>query len=51
MVLRMEKVEESQLYYTTPQAKKQAENAGNAKEYAVFPADFLPEPAGQRRKD
>ena len=29
-------------YYTTPQAKKQAENAGNAKENTIFPADFLP---------
>ena len=39
--------EESQLYYTTPQAKKQAGNAGNArgkrrKSLTVFPADFLP---------
>ena len=35
-------VEESQLYYTTPQANNQAENAGNAREEAIFPADFLP---------
>jgi hypothetical protein len=34
--------EESQLYYTTPQAKKQAGNAGNAREKVIFPADFLP---------
>ena len=35
--------EESQLYYTTPQAKKQAENAGNAKEIIDrSTADFLP---------
>ncbi len=34
--------EESQLYYTSPQAKKQAENARNAKEYAEdnLPAVF-----------
>ena len=42
MVLRMEKVEESQLYYTTPHAKKQAGNAGNAREKVIFSADFLP---------
>jgi len=35
-------VEESQLYYTTPQEKKQAKNAGNARKKAIFPADFLP---------
>ena len=34
--------EESQLYYTTPQPKKQAGNAGNAREKVIFPADFLP---------
>ena len=34
--------EESQFYYTTPQAKKQAGNAGNAREKVIFPADFLP---------
>ena len=31
-VLLMQGVEESPLYYTTPQAKKQAGNAGNARE-------------------
>ena len=35
-------VEESQLYYTTSFEKKQAENAGNAREKVIFPADFLP---------
>ena len=29
-------------YYTTPQAKNQAGNAGNAKENTRFSADFLP---------
>ena len=38
----MEGIKESQLYYTTPQTKKQAGNAGNAKENTGFPADFLP---------
>ena len=38
----MEVFEESQLYYTTPHAKKQAENAGNARENTIFPANFLP---------
>jgi hypothetical protein len=34
---------ESQLYYTTPQANNQAEDAGNAKEINDrTPADFLP---------
>ena len=34
--------EESQLYYTTPHAKKQAENAEKSRENTIFPADFLP---------
>ena len=34
--------EESQLYYTTSFEKKQAGNAGNARENTIFPADFLP---------
>ena len=34
--------EESYLYYTTPQAKKQAGNAGKSRENTRFPADFLP---------
>jgi len=34
---------ESQLYYTTPHAKKQAGNAGNAREIIdCLTADFLP---------
>jgi len=32
----------SHFYYTTRQAKKQAGNAGNAREKVIFPADFLP---------
>jgi hypothetical protein len=44
----MEWFEESQLYYTTPQAKKQAGNAGNAKESLTeHPLTSCPEPAGQ----
>ena len=38
----MEGFEESQLYYTTPQANNQAENAGKSRGKAIFPADFLP---------
>ena len=41
-VLLMQGVEESRLYYTTPQANNQAENAGKSRENTIFPADFLP---------
>jgi hypothetical protein len=41
-VLLREGFEESQLYYTTSFEKKQAGNAGNAREKVIFPADFLP---------
>ncbi len=48
----MEGIKESQLYYTTPQAKKQAGNAGNAKESLTEqPLPSCPEPAGMSLRD
>ena len=43
--------EESQFYYTTPQANNQAENAENQGKTLSFPPTFCPEPAGQGGDD